>query len=368
MAVHDAAAADALVVGHVEVEILRQRVVNPGALEVFVDPEVRCLVVVVRQHIGSAGYGGMAVVSGVRIQNGLLQQLRGIQGLLDLRILVSDIDAVSVSAAQIPRPAGIDLAAGRDHGDRIGHAQEQARLKEVRQEIVVQRNRQLMVVQHADARQIGQLPGDVLVVSQDVLRAVDLPADLLNLRAHHQQQGKRVVPRGDRRPVAVIQIVVQAEEVGFVPYVVLDHHRVFHHGFVDQIDALVLIPVHQVVSVNQRPHINVGRVVSEHLRKEIALRDGCMPDSQLIRIFDFRRGFPAVLRRNRLRAFRHRGPQHAERQDRCQYQRQIPYDPLPHDPPFLSLYGLVVFRFAGRAPAAFAAGAAVLIRSSLRRG
>ena len=123
----------------------------------------------------------MAVVAGLRVEDRLFQQLGRVEPFLHGQVLVADVDAVAVAVAQVGQAVGIDLAARRDDGDRIGHAQQKARLKEVGQELVIQRDRQLVFVYDAHALQIGHLARDVFVVAQYVLGAVDLAADLLDL-------------------------------------------------------------------------------------------------------------------------------------------------------------------------------------------
>ena len=266
----------------VELEVVRQGIVHPGALIVIVDLKVRGHVVVVQQLVRAARDRGMAVVAGLRVEDRLFQQLGRVEPFLHGQVLVADVDAVAVAVAQVGQAVGIDLAARRDDGDRIGHAQQKARLKEVGQELVIQRDRQLVFVYDAHALQIGHLARDVFVVAQYVLGAVDLAADLLDLGRHHQQQAEGVVPGRDGRAVAVVQIVVERQKVRSVAHFVFHHQHVLHDGFVDQVHALVLIPVDKVIAVQQRAHVDVRRVVAEHLGKKVALGDRGMPHAQLV--------------------------------------------------------------------------------------
>ena len=241
----------------------------------------------VQQAVRSAHNLRMAVVSGFRIQDRLPQQIRRKDGLCHGLVRVADPDAESVFPAVLNGLSRVNLASGSDLADRIRHAQQQARLEEVRQEFVIQRNRQLMIVQHANARQVRQFAPQVLPAAHDVLGAVNLSADLLDLAAHHQQDGEGVVPGRDRGSVAVAQILVQSQVIGLVSQVIFHDQHVFHHGFIDQINALVLVPVHQVVSVDQGSYVDIRRIVAEHLRKEVALGNRRMAYNQLIRVLNF---------------------------------------------------------------------------------
>ena len=262
---------------HVKLEILRQRVVYPRAFEIRVHFKVRRHPVVRSQHIRPRHDGGMAVVPRFRVQDGFLQQFRREDRFFDRLVLVADVHAVSVV---------IHLAPRRDHLDRIRNAQEQARFKEVRQEIVVQRDRQLVIRDHFHTAQRIRFLGDILVVPQYVLAAVYLPADLLDLRRHHQQQRKRVVPRRDRRSVRIEQVFRKRHIVRAVPYFILYRFHFRHYRRVKHIHALVLVPVHQVVSVDQRAHVDVRSVVTEHLGEEVPLHHRRMTYSQFIRVFN----------------------------------------------------------------------------------
>ena len=267
---------------------------QPGAFVVFVDFEVRSLSVVCCQHIRSAAYLWVAVVSLFGIQYGLLQQFRRVDGLRLRRVFVADVDPVSVSVSRVQLRSGIYLASRCDFPDRIRYAQQQSRLEEVWQELVVQRDGQLVVVDHAHAAQPLLRSGNVVRRAFDVLRPVDFSADLLNLGRHHQQQGKRVVPGGNGAPVGIVQVIVQCQEIDFISFPAFHDHEILHHGLVDNIYPLALVPVHQVVSVNQRAYVNVRRIVSEHFREEVTLHHGGMAYLQFFRIRDrfFRRGSP----------------------------------------------------------------------------
>ena len=142
----------------------------------------------------------MGVVSRLRIHDRFLQELRCENRLLDACVLIADIDAF---------PVVIHLAARRNLCDGIRHAQQQACFEEERQEIGIQRNRELVVAENFQAGQGFAVPGDVRAVAENMLRAVDLSADLLDLRTHHQQHGERVVPGCDLGAVGIVQIVAQ---------------------------------------------------------------------------------------------------------------------------------------------------------------
>ena len=155
---------------------------------------------------------------------------------------------------------------------------------------MIQGDGELVVAQHADAAQGIGLFGDVFVVAQNVLRAVDLAADLLDLLdlgRHHQQDGERVVPRRDGRTVGILQVVPQAQEVGAVAILIFHDLYVFNDGGVDHIHALGLIPVHQVVAVDQRAHVDIRSVVADHFGKEVALHHGGVADQEFVGIDDF---------------------------------------------------------------------------------
>ena len=293
--------------------VFRERAVCPRAFVVFVDPEMRGFIIVIRQHIGTAGYGGMAVISCFRIQNGFPEQIGSIHRFPGARILVSDPDAVAVTVAHVIRVARIYLAAGRNFPDRIRHAQQQAGFKEERQELMIQRNGQLMVVNYPDARQVRQFACYVFLISQDVLCPVNFSADLFDLRAHHQQQGKGIIPCGNGGAVAVVQIVIQHKEIGFVAFLVLSCFHIFNDRLINDIYPLVLIPVDQVVSVDQRAYVDVSCIVAKHLSKEIPFCNGRMTDPKLIGIFCFRR--------HPCRGFFCRGRPGSRRDRKAQHQR-----------------------------------------------
>ena len=242
------------------------------------------LIIVINQLIGAGNDGRVRIIAGFRVENRLLKQLRREDRFLYALVLVADADAEAVTIPQVLRLARVYLAARGDHRDRIRDGQQQTGLEEVGQEFMIQRNGQLMIIDHGDAVQIGKLPRQIFMRPKNMLRAVDLPADLLNLRGHHQENAESIIPSGDGRSIGIEEIVVQTQVIRLIPDLVLHHQNAFHDGFVDQVDALVLVPVDQVIAMNQGSYVDIGGIVAEHLGKEIALGDGRMADSQLVRI------------------------------------------------------------------------------------
>ena len=250
--------------------------------------------------IGAGNDGRMGIIAGFRIQDRLLQQVHGEPVGRVVRVLVADVDAEAFV---------IDLASGRDHLDRVRNGHQQAGLEEVRQEISVQGDDQLVIVADFHTAQGEYVAfgaevqglagydlfpgGDIVVVTEQVLRAVDLAADrrIFDFGAHHQQEGEGIVPRGDLCAVRIVQVVRDEHVVGLVPDFV---HRdlVFgDHAGIHHVGALVLVPVHQVVAVDQGADVDVRGIVAEQFGKEVALGDRGMADDQFLREFNIRRGF-----------------------------------------------------------------------------
>ena len=280
-----------------------QVVVHPRALELFVDliMPVAGLGIPGDHLVGAGDHGGMGIVSGLRIQDRLFQELSCVHGIgevlfkRDVLAVIADIDAASIV---------IDLAAGSDHADRVRHGHQQAQFEEVRQEFMVQRDLDLPVGNDVHAAQGERvrvvslaeiqllalhdlLPGiDVVIVTQQVLRPVDLAADLFHFGAHHQQDGERVIPCRDGRAVGIIQVVRQHHGISLVAEIVPARVVIDHDAGVHHVHALVLVPVDQVIAVDQRTHVDIGGVVAEELSEEVALGDRGMPDDQFFREFD----------------------------------------------------------------------------------
>ena len=216
----------------------------------------------------------MAVVARIGIENSFRQKLRRIDGLLNGLILIAYTDAVTVAIPHVICVAGIYLTAGGNYVDRIRHAQQQTCFKEIGQEFMVKGDGKLMVINDTNSREIWKFTRDVLVIAQNMLSTVNLATDLFNFRAHHEQQGECIIPRSYRLAIDVIKIFIQCQEIGPVSDLIFSNHDTFHNGLINQVYTLVLIPVDQVVAVNQGAHIDISRIIAEHLCKEIALGDG----------------------------------------------------------------------------------------------
>ena len=139
----------------------------------------------------------------------------------------------------------------------IGHTEQQADLKEVREEIRTQGDDEGEVIRNLHTLQVADLAADISVITQDVLGTVDLAADLLNLRRHHEKQGEGIVPGGDLGAVGIEEIIRDLHIIAVVAVSVLGNLDARDHIGVDDIGALVLVPVHQVVAVEQGADINV---------------------------------------------------------------------------------------------------------------
>ena len=114
-----------------------------------------------------------------------------------------------------------------------------------------------------------------------MLGAVNLTADCFDFRAHHQQQGECIVPGCDGRSVGIIQVVAEDHLVGVVAHFVNLHRSDrFHNAGIEYVGTLVLVPVHQVVSVDQGADVDISSIVAEQLGKEVALGYCGMSDNQ----------------------------------------------------------------------------------------
>ena len=160
---------------YIEMEVLRQGIVNPGTFKILIDFKVRGLIVVSRQPVRPAGDAGMAVIPMIRIKDCIPEQICGKNRFLNRLIFIADINAIPISIAHVDGCAGIHFAARGDHADRIGTAKEQAGFKEIRQEIVIKGDCQLMIINHSYTLEIRQLTGDVFVIAKNVLAAKILP-------------------------------------------------------------------------------------------------------------------------------------------------------------------------------------------------
>ena len=80
-------------------------------------------------------------------------------------------------------------------------------------------------------------------------------------------------------------------KINLVSDIVDIYGRFANNARIKHIGALVLVPVHQVVSVNQRTDVDIRRVVAEHFGEEIAVGDGRVADDQLVRELHFNFGF-----------------------------------------------------------------------------
>ena len=113
------------------------------------------------------------------------------------------------------------------------------------------------VIRNLHTLQVADLAADISVIAQDMLGTVDLAADLLNLRRHHEKQGEGIVPGGDLGTVGIEEIIRDLHIIAVVAVSVLSNLDARDHIGVDDIGALVLVPVHQVVAVEQGADINV---------------------------------------------------------------------------------------------------------------
>ena len=118
------------------------------------------------------------------------------------------------------------------------------------------------------------------------------------------------------RTIRIIEVIRDGQEIGAVTLGIFHHAGFRNHGGVKDIHALVLIPVDQVIAVNQGTHVDIRCVVAKHLRKEIAAHFGGMTDNQFFGIFD---GIFLRFRRFRLRCQGQRGQQERQGQQQGQH-------------------------------------------------
>ena len=328
----------------------------------------------------------MGIVAGFRIQDGLPEQFGREHGVRKAQVIASFFSLV-VRVADIDAAAvfHIDLAPGREDVDRVRNGHQKAGFKEVRQEFMVQGDPDLMIAVHFHAAQgegvrvftvaedqlfvVEDLRAglDVLVVAQKVLGAVDLAADRLDFGAHHQQDGERVIPRRDGRAVGIHQVVPQQELKDFVSILIQLNPILFHDAGVDHIGTLILVPVDQVVAVDQGADVDIGRVVAEQLGKEVALGDRGVSDDQFFREFRFVlslgcRGFFRVSKVVALRQ-RRQGRGSQEKQGKEQAQEFLQFGHVDQILPSYSIRWFYPILWAPAAPAHIIS-ASVISRSS----
>ena len=242
------------------------------------------------QHAVRAAHDGrVGQVSVLFIQQRALQQLRRKERFGFGVFPVPDIGSLSV----VPH-----FALGRDHMDRIGVAVQQARFIEVRQIFRPDPDLQLILSDHPQPCQAGRLSFRVFLPSGDIIRMQALPADFVDQRRGAQQPAEGIVPGGDRRAVGIVHVLIQRDAVDMVPFLVpQDHASLGHHGGIQPESALLGVPFHQVVAVNQLPHIHVAAGVSPVIHGEGTVHGHHRADDQLIVVVYRGRGY---CRRQRL--------------------------------------------------------------------
>ena len=144
------------------------------ALVVRIQLKVSGNAVIRRKHIRPGDHGGMAVVARLRVQNGPAEQLGREDGLSRIGVICI---AYKAAGAVVINPA-----TRSDNLNGIGHAEQQADLKEVGEKVTVESDDEGKVIGNLHTLQIADLTAEEPVKTQDVFGTVDLAADLLNLR------------------------------------------------------------------------------------------------------------------------------------------------------------------------------------------
>ena len=217
----------------------------------------------------------MTIIARFRVKNRLSQKLRRENRLGRIGIVrVSD---------EATRAVIIDPASRRNYRNRIGHTQQQPNLEEVGEKLPVEGYDEGEVIQDFDTFQVSNLPADISFIAENMLGAINLAADLLNFRCHHQQHGEGIIPRRNLGAVGIIQIFRELHIIAVISVGILRNLDARNHIGVDHIRALVLIPVHQVIPMEKRTYINIRCVVAKHLGEEIAFHLGGMAYNQLFR-------------------------------------------------------------------------------------
>ena len=190
----------------------------------------------------------MRQIPGFGIEDRLLEQSGGEDRLFDGRIDIADVDARSVVG---------DLAAGRDHFDRIRAVVQNRQFIEERLILGGHGDGQRIVAQHAHTGDHVARAALVVRHANDGVGRDGLAANFGDLGRGREQDGKRIVIRGDRRSIGIGQVLGERQRIGAVAEVVVRDRHAGHDAAVQAVGTARALPLHQVVAVQEHPNVDV---------------------------------------------------------------------------------------------------------------